>query len=223
MKFYNEAQFIAATLTSLRGAVDDIVLVDGAYELYYRHYRQFEPRAKPYSTDGSLEIIQTIKDLPPTRILHCPGEKPWLNQIVKLNAMIDAVPEGEWFLIIDGDEMILGDFPAALKEIQDSGCIVGRVPLVNLGADVDRLFYFWHPRIFLKYRGMHYSGTHWQLRDTHDRFMESDYPIFWSQQCVIAHFKMLKSKRRIEPHLKYMNAVRARGWLEPLREELTKN
>jgi len=221
IKVYNEAQFISATLTSLKTHVKKIVIVDGAYQLYYETYREFDKNVKPWSTDGTLEIIQNLKGLPELHLIRC--RKPWLNQVVKLNKMLEQVEPDEWFFIIDGDEMVLGSFEKAAAEIMESGAIIGRIPLCNLGADIDRLHYFWHPRFFQMQEGMHYAGTHWHLRDYAGRVMESVYPVWWSQQCVIAHFKMLKVKERVVPHLHYMHKTKARGWLEPLREELEKN
>lgn len=221
IKVYNEAQFISASLISLKNCVDKIVVVDGAYELYYRNFKKFDERAKPWSTDGTLEIIQGMKGLPELHLIRC--EKPWINQVEKLNLMMDQTEPGEWFFIIDGDEMVIGSFEKAMEEILGSGCVIGRLPLVNLGADIDRLHYYWHPRIFLKQKGMHYEGTHWQLRDFADRIMEATYPVWWSQHAVIAHFKLLKTQARLAPHQAYMDLVRARGWLEPLRQEMQKN
>ena len=220
VRSYNECQFISACIESIKHSVDQIIFADGAYELYYRNYKKYFPQAKPWSTDGTLEIIQSLKDLPDLKILRC--QKPYVNQLAMLNRLLDAVKTGRWFLLLDADEMVLGDLKTGFKEIKASGSIIGRAPLCTLGADADRLHYFWHPRVFKKQRGMKYSGTHWQLRDYAGRIMENSYPVWWTQHFVIAHLKLLKTHTRIRPHLSYMDRFRSRGYMEPSQVEVDK-
>ena len=215
---YNESQFISVCLESLKDCMDEIVIADGAYQMYFDEFKKDYPQAKPWSTDGTLEIIHALKDMPTVRLIRC--TKPWLNQTVKRNALINAVAEGEWFIIIDADEMLTGNVYKGLKEIVESGSVAGRAPLLNAGADVGRLNYFWHPRVFMKMEGMHYERTHWQLRDRHDRIIENTYPVWWTQDFVIIHFKLFKSPNRLVPHQAYMDKFGRRGWVEPLVEEV---
>lgn len=219
IKIYNDVQFIAAAVESIKEYVDSIIVADGAYKAYYTSFKEFNPQAKEWSTDGSIEVIKALTGLPDMKFLKVP-KGGWLNQVVKMNRMIDAVPEDNWFVDLNADEMLVGKVPEGFKEIEESGCVAGRVPLVNLGCDIDRLHYFWHPRLWKRTKGLHFAGTHWQLRDYADRLVETDYPIWWSQQFVMAHFKPLKPWRRIQPHLAYMKGLRDRGWLEPHRDEL---
>lgn len=220
INLYDDCQFLASCLESIKNHVDSIIIADGAYDLYLREYREQFPQAQPYSTDGSLEIIKAL-DLPPWTIITN-DRKPWLNQTVKRSALIDAVPDDEWFLIIDADEGLLGHVPEAFREIEESGCAVAQVPLVNLGADIDRMNYFWHPRFFLKTEKMHYDQAHWQLYDSAGRIIEHTYPIWFTQTCVMIHFKLLKAPSRLKPHQRYMEKLGYRGWAEPDREELMK-
>ena len=223
MKIYNDVQFLSCALESLKDNVDGVVIADGAYKAYVAEYRRFVPDAQPWSTDGSVDVVKALRGLPDLTFLRVP-EGGWLNQVVKMNAMIDAVPVGEWFIDVNADEMLVGKIQEGFEEIEGSGCIVGRVPLVNLGCDIDRLHQFWHPRVWKKERGLglHFAGTHWQARDYAGRLIESDYPIWWTQQFVMAHFKPLKPWRRVEPHVSYMRKASNRAWLEPRREELSK-
>lgn len=218
INIYNDCQFVSACIESIKTHVDEIIVADGAYELYYRQYKQSFPDAKPWSTDGSIEIIKALSGLPSLTFLRC--KKPWTNQVVKRTALVDAVPDGEWFLQIDADEMLVGKVDEGFKEIMESGCIAGRVPLVNLGCDIERLHYFWHPRIWRKESGMHFALTHWQLRDKYGRIAEVYYPVWWTQHFVMVHFKPLKPIRRAEPHMKYMETLRNRGWIEPMQLEI---
>lgn len=212
---YNDRTFLVAALESIKPHVKSIIVADGAYQLYYDTYLEHNPRAQPWSTDGTLQIIKSMHDLPPTRILHCPEHKPWLNQCVKRSALLKAVPDDDWFIVIDADEMLYGDVEEGLHEICESGCLAGRVPLYNTGLDTSRLRPFWHPRIFHKQEGMHYHRKHWFIRDSAGRIIENTYPIFWTDQFVFAHFKTFKPHERQDPHYAYMRVMSEAGWLEP--------
>ena len=118
VRSYNECQFISACIESIKHSVDQIIFADGAYELYYRNYKKYFPQAKPWSTDGTLDIIQSLKDLPDLQILRC--QKPYVNQLAMLNRLLDAVKTGRWFLLLDADEMVLGDLKTGFKEIKAS-------------------------------------------------------------------------------------------------------
>jgi len=207
-------------LNSIKDEVDSIIVADGAYQFYYENYVKYDESAQPWSTDGSLEIIKGIRGLPETHILMCPNGKPWKNQCDKRNALIDAVPNDDWFIILDADEMLIGDIAVGLQNIFDSGCVVANVPLYNVGLDLARIHPFWHPRVFLKMPGMHYSGTHWLLRDAFDRIIETVYPLKTIDDFVLVHFKWLKKQDRLKQHQKYMRRMGAQGWLEPQQIEI---
>ena len=221
VKIYNDVQFISAAIESIKRYVDGIIVADGAYRLYYEKYKEHFPQSKPWSTDGSLEVIQALKGLPELTFLRMP-KLGWINQVIKMNALIKAVPRNNWFIDVNADEMLVGNVTKGFEETENSGCIAGRIPLANLGCDIDRLHYFWHPRMWKKVKGVHFEGSHWQMRDYAGRIIESDYPIWFTQEFVLAHFKPLKSRERIKPHLEYMHRLRFRGWLEPTREEFVK-
>ena len=203
------------TLASVKQHVDDIIVADGSYELYYREYRKHHPDAKPWSTDGTLQMLQYIPDLPPIKLIECPDAKPWLNQCVKRTALLNEVPEGDWFIILDSDEMLFGKVETGLHKIMASGCIAGQVPLYNPGLDASMMKPFWHPRVFLKIDGMHYFRKHWLLRDYAGRVIEVDYPVTWTDSFVIAHLKAFKEEGRATPHYGYMEMMSEAGWIEP--------
>lgn len=217
LNVYNDRTFLGATLESLKDVVDAIIVADGAYEVYFERYREFVPEAKPYSTDGSIQVIQSFQGLPDRKYILPEGgrEKCWLNQTVKRTALVDAVPDGDWFVIIDADEMIMGDFQESMESIYDSGCVVANCPLYNPGTQMERVIPQWHPRIFQKTPSMHYKGTHWHLRDKHERIVEEKYPIFWTDKFAFIHFKAFKDQTRLIPHSNYMIDLMNRGWLEP--------
>lgn len=223
LNLYNDRMFLGACLESLKESVDSIIIADGAYKVYYEHFKEFDKNALPWSTDGSLELIKAFRGLPEVKFMDRPIGDPnsglecdcWENQTVKRTALIDAVPLNDWFIIIDADEMLIGDVQEGLEEIYDSGCIVSNTPLYNAGANIDRVIPRWHPRIFQKLEGMHYSGTHWHLRDKNNRIIETKYPMYWTDKFAFAHFKQFKTKERLIPHQNYMVTLSERGWIEP--------
>lgn len=217
INIYNDRTFLGATLESIREVVDQVIVADGAYDVYFQHYKEFMPDAEPFSTDGSLAIIENFKGLPTTRFLHPPNgrEKCWENQAIKRSVLVDAVPVGDWFIIIDADEMVMGDFQEYMEQAYESGCIVANCPLYNPGTHAERVVPSWHPRVFEKTEGMHYRGTHWHLRDRHERIIEEKYPMFHSDIFAIVHFKPFKDQSRLIPHQNYMVDLMQRGWLEP--------
>jgi len=216
---YNDRTFLASMLESLREHVDSIIIADGAYRLYYQTYRETHPDAKPYSTDGSLEIIKSFPQLPPLHMIDCPDGKPWLNQVVKRTALVEAVPDGDWFIIIDADEMLLGDIDGGMVDIANSGCMVAGTPYYNPGLTTAAVKMRWHPWIYLKQEGMHYFQAHWLLCDKHRRIIEQVYPIKWTDKFVWCHFKAFKQLNRVMPHENYMELLSPQGWLEPTRME----
>jgi hypothetical protein len=236
LNIYNDRIFLGSCLESLIDVVDDIIVADGAYRAYFDHYKQFDFEAQPWSTDGTLEIIKAFRGIPevkwinPPRLVPTDDRSPdlwditvWENQAVKRTALIDAVPVGDWFIIVDADEMLAGDAQEGLEEIMDSGCIAGNTPIYNPGLHVDRVIPQWHPRTFKKAEGMHYKGTHWHLRDKFDRIIEAKYPLHFTDRFAIAHFKGFKNQSRLIPHENYMMDLAERGWLEPKELEMRAN
>ena len=205
-------------VNSIRNAVDHIVVADGAYFQYFENFVGTNPAAKPWSTDGSLEVLKAIPMIKDKlKFINCPDGKPWLNQCVKRTALIEAVPEGDWFIILDSDEMFYGDVERGLNDIMRSGCLAGCTPLYNPGLDVGAMWPTWHPRVFLKLDGMHYTRKHWNLRDAEHRVIASSYPVKWTDKMVLTHLKVFRGHGRLAPHLGYMRMKSLDGWMEPTK------
>ena len=216
INLYNDYSTLLMALHSIKDVVDTIIVADGAYRLYYEEYKQHFKEAKPWSTDGSLQILDAMKNnLPPIKMIDCPNGKPWSNQCIKRTALLDAVPQGDWFIVLDADEMFYGDAGYGLNEIQSSGCIAGTTPLYNPGLDASAMVPYWHPRIFLKLDGMHYTKKHWILQDEEKRMIETCYPVKWTDEMVLVHLKIFRGKGRLMPHFGYMHMMSLEGWLEP--------
>lgn len=217
INLYNDIDFLSSCLQSLKNNVDYIKVADGAYDLYYKRFKEFNPDAKPFSTDGSMQLIENFAGLPPVTFLFSPQgrEATWQNQVVKRTALLDAVPDGDYFIIIDADERLSGDVQESLEKFYDSGCVVMSQPLYNPGTHMERVIPQWHPRVFKKLPGMHYKGTHWHLRDQYERIIEDKYPIYWTDNFAIVHFKSFKDQTRLIPHQNYMVDLLNRNWQEP--------
>ncbi len=213
---YNDHMTLPLALDSVRDVADSIIVADGAYQKYYENYVRYDKNAKPWSTDGTLEIVEALrKDLPPITLLETPEGKPWINQVIKRTALLDAVPVKDWFIVLDCDEMLYGDVVGGVNEIMASGCIQGSVPLFNVGLDINGLIPFWHPRVFLKLPGMHYERKHWFLCDFAHRVIEHSYPLWVTNRFVMAHFKVFRDHRRLAPHMSYMLDMGKDGYQEP--------
>jgi hypothetical protein len=213
---YNDHMTLPLALDSMKGVCDSIIIADGAYQKYFDTYSKFDKSAKPWSTDGTLEIIEALRPhLPPIQLIKTPNGKPWVNQVVKRTALLDAVPDKDWFIVLDCDEQLFGDVIGGVNEIMSSGCIAGFVPLYNIGLDMNGLLPFWHPRVFLKLPGMHYERKHWFLCDYAHRVIEHSCPIYGSNRFVLAHFKVFRDAKRLAPHMSYMLDMGKGGFQEP--------
>jgi len=209
VNLFNDVFFLPACLKHLEHVVDKIIVVDGAYQRYLDYFKNL----KPWSTDGSVEVCKVLPLECELEIVEAPAEG-WRNQVVKRNVFFRYLEEGDWFLVIDADELLFGDAKSAFEEIMNSGCIAGSFPLVNLGLE-EKLQYYWHPRFFRYEKGMHYELTHWHLRDRYGRVIEVSYPIWHTDKALIVHLKYFKTVARRRPHEEYMRWMSMRGWIEP--------
>jgi len=216
INLYNDYSTLTMALHSVQDVVDSIIVADGAYRLYYDEFKQHYKAAKPWSTDGSLQILEALEPrMPPMKIIDCPEGKPWRNQVEKRTALLDAVPEGDWFIVLDADEMWYGDVAYGVNTIQSSGCLAGSTPLYNPGMDASAMVPYWHPRVFLKLDGMHYTKKHWLLQDAEHRGIETCYPVKWTDEMVLVHLKIFRGRGRLMPHFGYMHMMSLEGWMEP--------
>jgi hypothetical protein len=217
LNIYNDYSTLGLAINSVKDYVDTIIVADGAYQKYYEVFKQSQPDAKPWSTDGSVEILQAIPDIQgKLKFLECPREG-WENQCVKRTALLDAVPEGDWFIVLDSDECLYGEVADGLRHIKASGCLAGATPMYTPGLDAGQFYPMWHPRVFLKLKGMNYDRKHWNLRDNVGRVLESHYPVQWTDFMVLVHLKVFRGGKRLSPHLSYMQMMSLDGWLEPMK------
>lgn len=122
---YNNAPTIRRSLESILPYVEKVISVDGAYSNF--------PHENPQSTDGTKEIFH---ELCGNKLIwvDCEGE-PWPSQIGKRSEYVKRVPNGKWFLVMDGDMIIKGKIREGFRfaEKSDHTCIgirlINRTPL----------------------------------------------------------------------------------------------
>ena len=151
---FNEADHIAKAIESVYDVADEIWVFDGAYKNY--------PHTKPYSTDGTLDIVKKY----PKVKLYTNNNKAWESQIEKRSAMFKDGKPGDYFFKLDGDEYITN--PEVIRENLD--CDVGWVwTLSNLYPKPIKT-----ARIFKYQEGLHYAGRHHWLYNGKNIFVTSD-------------------------------------------------
>ncbi|MHA2312696.1 MAG: hypothetical protein ACXADF_14490 [Candidatus Thorarchaeota archaeon] len=97
VSFFNEADNILRCLESIIDFCDVIVCIDGAYKRF--------PHEEPYSTDGSIELIQEfMKTIPASKqFVLREVEEPWDTEVAKRNIFLEYGVPGDWYLIADAD------------------------------------------------------------------------------------------------------------------------
>lgn len=110
LSFFDELpSFLAATVASCGRLCDHVVAVDGAYELF--------PQARPSSGAACHEAIVAAAEAAGLGLTLWVPTEPWVgNEVAKRNFAFHlgrqvAQSDEDWFLVIDGDEVI-ADVPA---------------------------------------------------------------------------------------------------------------
>jgi tetratricopeptide (TPR) repeat protein len=124
----NEANHLDACLTSLRGLVDEIVVVDTG------------------STDGTLGIAE--------RHGAAIGYEPWQGDFAAPRNRSLDLATGDWILYVDADERVHGDVAAARSVLDTAaGCVAFRVRFVpRVGWTPYREFRLWRNRPDIRFR-----------------------------------------------------------------------
>ena len=118
---YNNERTIIVSLKSIVPYVEKIIMVDGAFKDY--------PHIIPYSTDYTKELAQKICGTKLTWI-GCNG-KAWIGEPTKRNVYLKHIPNGKWFITIDGDEIVRGKIREAFERIEKTNYTCVGVSLWN--------------------------------------------------------------------------------------------
>jgi len=151
MSVYNEVRNIEKGIRSVIDQVDQIHVWDGAFKPY--------PHDKPWSTDGTIELVKKLAKENDKIVLHeC--KETWEGQIEKRTAMFSNGKAGDYFVVLDGDEYITNPEDIRLI-IQTQDLDVGWAwTISNLYQDPVRI-----ARIIKWQEGLHFAGRHHWLFD----------------------------------------------------------
>jgi hypothetical protein len=193
MQYYNEGFYLAQSLYQLRHFVDHIVLVDGAFAGF---------SDSPWSTDRSNAIIGQFRVLFPkvdvmwvnelslNRIIKNKEKrrrlltKGWNMETEKRQWMLDQVPDNDYFMIADADEMLIGDpdyFRWEVKQLAKAEKKVANQMVIHHPRYASWLLYprVYHKRGAFEYKILHNAleidnkGFHWDKSVNDQRIMES--------------------------------------------------
>lgn len=162
---WNEAGQIAESLRSVKAYVDRYVVVDAVFDA--------NPAAGTHSADGTRDICESI--CAPVPLTYIESDVR-LTQDVARNRYLDELDEGDWPLIIDGDEVLYGDHDEALAlfdEIRagiDTHALLvpvyttavlfdGNAPDVTVAAYATNPTvhtWGWQPRLFQNWKALRY-------------------------------------------------------------------
>lgn len=159
MTVYNAEETLFDALTALARFVDKIIIIEG--------------RWIGYEGTGIASTDNTRKEF-----LRFVSSQPWntkvevvymtmleqMHQYEARNFLLKRVPEGDWVLWIDSDEIITfypQDFHKLLESIKDSKGL--RVAYAEQPQQIPRIMDM--PRLFRKTRGLHYTTNHRYLDD----------------------------------------------------------
>jgi tetratricopeptide (TPR) repeat protein len=125
----DEADHLDACLTSLRGLVDEIVVVDTG------------------SSDRSVAVAE--------RHGAVVGRAPWRDDFSAPRNLSLDLATGDWILYVDADERVLGDFTAARSTLDAADdCVAFRVRFVpRVGWTPFREHRLWRNRADIRFEG----------------------------------------------------------------------
>jgi len=197
--FYNEAKFLECALDSIVEFVDDIILIEGAYQEVIKLGRS------PRSTDGSVEIAKKfMHDHPERNIIY--KEENRQSDPQQRNAALEIAKDlgAQWVLIVDGDEVYLPEHLAVIRMFTAKET---KRPMVDNGYCMSMTFI----NDFYTYTMQHFPRLFRACIDstfTNDNFMCSS-GIPWKDQkhfmlpIKYFHYAFCKGRERFEDKKKW--------------------
>ena len=189
---YDEEELLPGCLESLRGQVQRIVVVDGAYE----HY--------PHQEIQSMDLTREIAWCYGAEWIECPREGrhwAWRDEVEKRNAYLVG-QEGDWYLRIDADERLVGNIPV-LVDGQDYA-------LSTYGPNGQP---GWLLSLFQHRGRMRYEGSHVAVWSAERLLKVQEAVKVDTAVCRLAHLATMRSARRqSDDHI-------WEAWLQPAEHE----
>lgn len=173
---YNCADVIFECLESLVNVVDNILILDGKWIGY---------EGMLTSTDGTQDEIFRFMSAHPETPIGYDFAKKEMHQYEARQMLINQVPEDDWFVVIDTDEVVT-NYPPMLKETLDIFTIIGAKGVKVAYAESPEIEPQLGdlPRFFRKTKGLHYTKNH--------RYLEDDEgPLNYSKMPYTREFKII--------------------------------
>jgi hypothetical protein len=99
----NEEALIAESLRSVKAYVDRYVIVDSVFDT--------NPHEGTHSTDRTREVAERV--CAPVPLTYIESDRK-LDEPTARNRYLDELTEGDWCLMLDGDEVLYGHHPDVL-------------------------------------------------------------------------------------------------------------
>ncbi|MCL4498715.1 MAG: hypothetical protein M1335_00505, partial [Chloroflexi bacterium] len=212
VSFYNDMKLLPGCMETLDG-VDEIVLIDGAYAGF--------PHEVPWSTDGSLEWIKELQRVDPRiRLIEC--ERAWEDEVKKRSAYF-AGGDGDWCLVIDSDERLVGNEANHMERLKEYlavypfDCVLLDVETRPSTTPMER-----YARIYRHLPGLRYETTHFNVvadgkKVTLDAMWSGRTAVY--RGLFIVHLKQDRGSARLGDSWRYYQEMAMRE-VEALKREI---
>lgn len=171
---YNEEDLLPQCLESIKGKVDEIILVDGRIAAF--------PGVGASSTDNTIEIARSYG----ARVIA--SAQPYENEAAMRSRYLVG-KEGDWYLLIDADEKCMTDLPSVADFPPGIGTYAIHTRMIGAPTNV------WRPRLFRHHGKMEYREIHDALFSNETLISRpKDAPRLYS--VWFAHYQMARSKNR---------------------------
>lgn len=109
---FNAAEGLRQTLESLKDRVDRIIVLDGFFS-----FQRGNPHPHPAKTSNGASSDNSGQIVKQYGGEWYSGDREYKTQMDKLNRIPELVPEGEWFLLIDTDEVLVSYMQDGLRTV----------------------------------------------------------------------------------------------------------
>ncbi len=152
MSVFNEEDLLEESVSSVAPHVDRVLIFDGPF-LEYPTSGIFAGGVE-VSCDATRELVHVLH-AEHGNVSYVPAGR--MTQDAKRSFMFSFLDEGDLAFVLDGDEIVYGDFSKGLavakEAVGESAKGVAYVRVLDLRAAKD-----WRPRFFLKHGRMEYDG-----------------------------------------------------------------
>jgi len=203
---WNSAQFITAPIMRIHEYVDEIQVFDGAYQFMLdKGYAKV-----PWSTDGTEEIVKSLKVDCPIKWVAC--TKAYSHSVDKtlFSRSLEYWKRGEWTYLMSDDEIPSGNVEAAFTRVrEEEKALVGYAPMVTLthtsqfpgvSCRLEKGPFGRKPRFFKWQHRLHYKGNVLLNGEGQPREL---WPKIMLDEITLVHLKHLRPKKRLQPQLDY--------------------